>query len=176
MSSNIIIIPHQHQCKELTIGCFPKNSYCILIFDYCLCSLGEALCWLKQKELLTQSSAGRFPTKYNPICGVDCRAVQCEKNTGNKAVTFKLKFLPVEHKSYNKDFKISSTFLILPPPLKFIWKFFVKLVLPRKRPFNFTLSFPLKCKTSKSCLDKSDNLFFWSWWTQVQIPPQALFI
>ena len=29
----------------------------------------------------------------------------------------------------------------------------------------------------RSCgLMDTDNLFFWSWWTQVQIPPQALFI
>ena len=44
--------------------------------------------------------------------------------------------LPVEHRSYNRDFKISSTILI--PPLEIILKFFVKLVLPSKRPFNLT--------------------------------------
>ena len=51
-------------------------------------------------------------------------------------------FLPVEHRSYNRDFKISSKILIPPqPPIphlptptpEIIWKFFIKHVLPTKQ-------------------------------------------
>ena len=47
-------------------------------------------------------------------------------------------FLPVEHRSYNRVFKISSAILKPHPTPEIIWKFFVRLVLPTKRPFNFT--------------------------------------
>ena len=59
--------------------------------------------------------------------------------------------LPVEHRSYNRVFKISYEILSHPPLLlKSILKFFAKLVLPRKRSFNFTLRFPLKRIPPKS--------------------------
>ena len=43
------------------------------------------------------------------------------------------------------------------PPLKIIWKFFIKLVLPRKQPLNLLVVFPLNIKKN---FVKPRN-FFW---------------
>ena len=47
-----------------------------------------------------------------------------------------------------------------PPTLEIILKFFVKLVLPSKRPFNFAMSFPLKRKTFLTNVQKKISKTF----------------
>ena len=68
---------------------------------------------------------------------------------------FFLKFLPVEHRSYNRVFKISYAILMRPPPLpplKCNWRFSAKLVLPTKQSFYLMVVFPLKgMKKTRVC-------------------------
>ena len=55
--------------------------------------------------------------------------------------------------------EFSKTVLkICDPPLKISWKFFIKLVLPRKQPLNFPVGFRLKRKFLSS---KRAKIFFW---------------
>ena len=72
-------------------------------------------------------------------CALDCVSfllaiIKLAKKSGiwEIFVLHQMNFLPVEHRSWNRD-----GYTPPPLPLKIIWKFFVNLVLLRKQSFNF---------------------------------------